>query len=145
MVLFCFASYVSEVVEPTQVRIGMMDITRPQEVAVIPARHLGWLERVWRAMRRTLGISGTGLLIGNILLMMLPFPHLHLCLFPIALVLGPLLGWFAWRDRVELASAQLPCPRCHGTVTVPEGLHGWPARFNCAECGIMVELQPVVR
>jgi hypothetical protein len=130
-------------VEPTFVRIGMMDSRRPQQVLTLPARQLRLLERLWRATRRVFGVTGLLLLLGNVALLMAPFPHLHLCLFPIALVLGPLLGWFAWRDRVVLAESRLPCPRCHHTLVVPEGTRGWPARFNCEQCGIMVELNPV--
>jgi hypothetical protein len=120
----------------------MMDTQRPQEVLSLPAHRLGLTERVWRATRKTFGVTGALLLAGNILLFMMPVPHVHLCLFPLAIVLGPLLGYFAWRDRVVLASSELPCPRCHHLVKVPEGLSGWPARFNCGECGIMVELNP---
>ena len=129
--------------EPTHVRVGMMDASkRPEMVVTVPARKLPLPERAWRAARRVLGVSGVLLLVGNVLLLMLPFPHLHLCLFPMAFVLGPLLGFFAWRDRVVLAASELPCPHCHEAVKVPEGLSGWPARFNCERCGIMVELNP---
>ena len=69
---------------------------------------------------------------------MLPFPHLRLCLFPLALVLGPLIAFFTWRDRVLLASATVPCPHCHHGAIVPQQLGGWPARFNCEHCGIRV-------
>ncbi len=119
-----------------------MDIRRPEMVVTVPARKLPLGERVWRGSRRVLGVSGVLLLIGNVMLLMLPVPHLHLCLFPLALILGPVLGWFAWRDSVVLAKAELPCPMCHATVAVPEGLGGWPARFNCVHCGVMVELNP---
>lgn len=118
----------------------MMDTRRPQAVLTLPARQLKLLERLYRAARKVFGVSGLLLLVGNIALLMAPFPHLHLCLFPLALILGPLLGYFAWRDRVVLAESQVPCPRCHEAVTVPDGLGGWPARFNCQQCGIMVEL-----
>jgi hypothetical protein len=129
-------------VKPTHVRVGMMDSRQPELVLVLPARHLGPLERLGRAARKVLGVSGSLLLLGNVALLMVPFPHVHLCLFPIALVLGPVLGYFAWRDRVVLAPTQLHCPRCHGKAAVPPGLCGWPARFNCEACGIMVELNP---
>ncbi|MBK7861373.1 MAG: hypothetical protein IPJ65_22720 [Archangiaceae bacterium] len=131
--------------ELTPVRVGMMDSRRPESVLDLPVRHLGAAERMWRATRKVLGVSGVLLLVGNVLLLMLPFPHLHLCLFPLAVVLGPLLGWFAWRDKVVLGACALNCPRCHGTIAVPEGAMGWPARFNCEACGIMVELNAVDR
>lgn len=127
---------------PTAVRIGTMDLRRPERVATLPARQLGGAERVWRGSRRLLAVSGGLLLLGNFMLLLVPVPHVHLCLFPLALILGPVLGWFAWRDRAVLAAAPLPCPRCHETIVVPDRLAGWPARFNCERCGIMVELNP---
>lgn len=113
----------------------------PEPVITVPARHLGLFERGWRAAGRLLGVSGVLLFLGNLGLLMIPVPHLHLCLFPLAFILGPIIGYVAWRDRVVLAKSELPCPRCHGAVTVPAGLSGWPARFNCERCGIMVELK----
>jgi hypothetical protein len=129
--------------ELTPVRIGMMDSRRPEGVATIGVRQLRATERLWRAAKRLIGITGIGLLVGNIALLMLPFPHLHLCLFPVALILGPVIAFFAWRDSVVLGSGAVPCPHCHRDITVPRELYGWPARFNCLECGIRVELNAV--
>jgi hypothetical protein len=117
-----------------------MDSRRPQEVVEVPARHLGPLQRVSRGLKRMLSITGLGLLVGNVLLLMLPFPHVHLCLLPVALIIGPIIGVAAWRDRVLLAPGVIACPRCGGDVDVPAELPGWPARLNCERCGIMVEL-----
>lgn len=128
--------------KPTHVCIGMMDSRRPQEVALLPAHHLTVRERLARAAKRLLLVSGGGLVLGNVGLFMFPFPHVHLCLIPFALIFGPLVAWFGWDSRVVLAKSELPCPRCHGTVTVPDGLVGWPARFNCERCAIMIELRP---
>lgn len=125
---------------PTPVRVGLMDQRRPEIVATLPVRHLGGLERLRRGAGRGLGVMGGLLLIGNFALLIFPVPHLHLCLFPIALILGPVLGFTTWQDRVVLTEADLCCPRCRAQVTVPAGLGGWPARFNCRRCGIMVEL-----
>lgn len=113
----------------------------PEVVATVPARHLGRAERIWRATGRLFGVSGALLFFANLGLLMIPVPHLHLCLFPLAFILGPIIGFVAWRDRVVLERAELPCPRCRDAVTVPEGVAGWPARFNCERCGIMVELK----
>jgi hypothetical protein len=129
-------------VEPTAVTIGMMDSRRPEGVATIQAHHLSIGERLRRAGGRFLLVSGGGLVLGNVGLMMFPFPHVHLCLFPVALIIGPLLAWFGWDSRVVLQATEVRCPRCHGTVTVPQGLIGWPARFNCERCAIMIELKP---
>lgn len=127
--------------EPTQVRVGTMDAPpRPEIIATLSARHLAPAERFKRAALRVFGVSGILLLVGNILLVTFPVPHLHLCLFPIALILGPVLGWFAMRERVVLEGGPLQCPRCHEEAVVPKDLSGWPARFNCERCGIMVEL-----
>ena len=127
--------------EPTLVRVGVMDASqRPEMVLTLPARHLRLGERVWRGTLRLFGVSGVLLLVGNVLLIMIPVPHVHLCLFPLAFILGPMIGFVAWRDRVILAAGPLPCPRCHQAAQIPTGLSGWPARFNCEMCGIMVEL-----
>lgn len=128
--------------QPTPVRIGMMDSQKPQVVRTLPVRHLSGLERLWRASRKGLGWMTLLLVFGNLAFLIVPLPHFHLCLFPIAFVVGPVLAAFAWRDRVLIAKLELPCPRCSEPVTAPENLGGWPARFNCHRCGIMVELNP---
>jgi hypothetical protein len=115
---------------------------RPEVVLVVQARHLGRRERLWRATRKLLGVSGALLVVGNVLLFTFPIPHFHLCIFPIALIVGPLLAWFTARERVVLAAGALPCPRCREEAHIPAELSGWPARFNCERCGIMVELKP---
>jgi hypothetical protein len=126
--------------EPTLVRIGVMDSRRPQVVVSVAARHLRTWDRLRRALGRTAAVTGVGLLLGNVALVVVPVPHVHLCLFPISLILGPIVGVAAWRDRVLLAASALACPRCGGVADVPADLPGWPARFNCEHCGIMVEL-----
>jgi hypothetical protein len=113
---------------------------RPEMVLSLPARHLRLGERVWRAGLRLFGVSGALLVVGNLLLIMIPVPHVHLCLFPLAFILGPMIAFVAWRDRVILAAVPLPCPRCREQAQIPAGHSGWPARFNCEKCGIMVEL-----
>lgn len=120
----------------------MMDSRRPQAVLSLPAQHLSVRQRLARAAWRFFAVTGGGLVVGNVGLLMFPFPHLHLCLFPLALIAGPLVAWFGWDTRVLLGSGELPCPRCHETVPVPAGLTGWPARFNCTRCAIMIELTP---
>lgn len=130
-------------VEPTQVRVGMMDAdSRPAEVCTLPARHLGPGERLWRALRKLFTVTGLLLVVGNVLLITFPIPHVHLCLFPLALILGPVLALLAGRERVVFGATALPCPRCRDAAQIPAGLSGWPARFNCERCGIMVELNP---
>lgn len=126
--------------QPTQVRIGVMESRRPQEVRTLSVRHLRWFERLGRAGRRGLGLMTMLLVLGNLAFLFIPVPHLHLCLFPIAFVAGPVWAAFTWRDRVLITEARLTCPRCREEVACPGELGGWPARFNCLRCGIMVEL-----
>lgn len=126
--------------EPTLVRIGVMDSRRPQEVVALPARHLHPLERLARGLKRMVTIVGVGLLVGNFLLVVIPFPAVHLCLIPVALIVGPIFGVATWKDRVLLAAQSIECPRCGGAAEVPAELPGWPARFNCERCAIMVEI-----
>lgn len=125
---------------PTPVRVGIMDRHRPELVSTLAVRHLNVPERLWRSAKRSGVVMGVVLLLGNVSLVFFPIPHIHLCLFPLAFVLGPIIAFMSWRDRVVLPQTDLPCPRCNENVTIPEGLGGWPARANCNACAAMVEL-----
>ncbi|MBM4780549.1 MAG: hypothetical protein GQE15_22865 [Archangiaceae bacterium] len=125
---------------PTPVRVGIMERRRPELVSILPIRHLSLAERLWRSAKRSLIVMGSLLLVGNAALILFPAPHIHLCLFPIACVLGPIIAIMSWQDRVLFPQVELPCPRCQKSVTIPEGIGGWPARFNCDSCAAMVEL-----
>jgi len=117
-----------------------MDRRRPELVSTLAVRHLSVLERLFRSAKRSLAVMGVMLLVGNLAIVFFPIPHLHLCLFPLAFVIGPVVAFASWRDHVLFPQTVLPCPRCQNPVTVPEGLGGWPARFNCDSCAAMVEL-----
>lgn len=117
-----------------------MDSRRPQQVAALSARHLRQRERVLRGLKRMVTIVGIGLLVGNFLLVVIPFPAVHFCLIPVALIVGPIIGVATWKDRVLLPAQSIECPRCGGAADVPAELPGWPARFNCEHCAIMVEI-----
>ena len=118
-----------------------MDSRRLEVVATLPARHLGVRERLWRAFKRMAVVSFVGLLCANMMILVLPVPHLHLCSLPLAIILGPLVGYVTWRDSVLVGKSEIACPRCGEELVVPDQLPGWPARFNCEHCGIMVELK----
>ena len=62
---------------PTLVRVGMMDTRRPEALATLPVRHLGVLHRLWRAALKLFGVSGVLLLLGNVALLLAPFPPLQ--------------------------------------------------------------------
>ena len=126
--------------QPTPVRVGIMERHRPEIVATLAVRHLNVPERLFRSLKRSSVVMGIMLLVGNVAVVFFPIPHLHLCIFPLAFVLGSIIAFTSWRDRVLLPQTELPCPRCQANVTVPEGLGGWPARFNCNACAAMVEL-----
>lgn len=117
-----------------------MEWHRPQRVATLEVTHLRWVERLWRGARRGLLVSGGLLVVGNIALILMPAPHLHLCLFPLAFVLGPVVAAFGIKDRVLIEPTTLPCPRCQQPVVIADKLGGWPARVNCEACAAMVEL-----
>jgi hypothetical protein len=129
-----------ETLQPTLVRIGVMDSRKPQAIITLAARHLRLVERFRRAAWRLLVVSGVGLVVGNVAVLIFPLPHVHFCLVPISLIIGPIAGVVAWRDRALLASTDVHCPRCSELARVPPGLAGWPARFNCMHCSAMVEL-----
>lgn len=124
----------------TPVRVGIMERKRPELVTMLPIRHLTLLERMLRAGKRSFIVMGGLVLLGNVAFILMPIPHVHLCLFPLAFVLGPIVAVMSWQDRVLLAQTELPCPRCQNPVTIPDGIGGWPARFNCDSCAAMVEL-----
>ncbi len=130
--------------EPTSVRIGMMDSTRPGLVVTLSAHHLTRFERLRRALVRMTIVSVIALFVSNMMLLVVPAPHLHLCSLPLAIILGPLVGFLAWRQRALLAAGEIDCARCRKPVTVPANHPGWPARMNCLHCGIMVELDLAV-
>lgn len=127
--------------EPTAVVIGRMDSPRPGLVVTLMAEHLPVRRRALRALGYGAAVTGTGLAIANFLLLLIPLPHVHLCSIPISLLLGPVVAAVTCRTRVLLAAADIQCPKCGRTVTVPDQLGGWPGRFNCAHCGIMIELR----
>lgn len=121
--------------QPTPVHVAVMDSSKPGVVATLPVEVLSPGARAWRGLKRTALVSGVGLLI-------LPVPLVHLCGAAIALVAGPIAGVFAWRATAVLGSSEVQCPKCAGTLAVPEGLAGWPARLHCKACGSMAELRP---
>ncbi|MBL8911750.1 MAG: hypothetical protein JNM17_13745 [Archangium sp.] len=118
-----------------------MDSLRPGLVVTLMAQHFTLRQRLGRALWRGFSVMFIGLLIANFLLLLIPTPHLHVCSIPISILLGPIVAIFVFRTRVQLAAAEIPCPRCAAKVMVPDKLGGWPARFNCQHCAIMIELQ----
>jgi hypothetical protein len=127
-------------VEPTAVRIGLMDSRRPGLVEWLPARHLTPMQRAWRALKRGFVVGGTSLVVTNLLVLFVPIPWLHFCTVPFAILAGPLMAVLTVRERALLGACVVKCPRCRETVEVPKDFPGWPARKNCLACGIMVQL-----
>jgi hypothetical protein len=127
-------------VEPTSVRIGMMDSRRPGVVTVLQARHLTRAQRLARALRRFVVAALLSVVVLNVLLLFVPVPVLHLCTLPAAVLVAPILTVVTFRQTVLLAACEVPCPRCGEPVAFPADFPGWPARRNCLGCGIMVEL-----
>lgn len=121
-----------------------MDSLRPGLVVTLMAQHFTVRQRVTRAILRGLSVTGVGLLISNFFLLLIPVPHVHVCTIPLSILLGPIVAVFVFGRRVQLAAAEIPCPRCSKKVMVPERLGGWPARFNCQHCAIMIELRPAL-
>ena len=123
--------------EPTPVRVGVMDSARPGLVVTLPVEQLSSRARAWRGAKRTLLVSGIGLLI-------IPVPLLHLCGVAVAFVAGPIAGVFAWKSTALFGAGEVPCPKCSQSVALTPKLAGWPARVHCQKCGAMVELQPAL-
>ena len=121
--------------QPTAVRVGVMDSMRPGLVAMLNVEQLSLGRRVWRALKRALIVSGIGAVV-------LVIPLLHACGLAVLLVAGPIAGVFAFRQAAIIGGGSVPCPKCSTPVTMTQGLAGWPARVHCQKCGAMVELNP---
>lgn len=93
-----------------------------------------------RAGAKLLWVSALSLFISNFALLVVPLPHLHICTLPLSFIVGPLVAWMSWRTEVVFENGSLSCPRCHRDVELPRDLEGYPARFNCVHCAIMIEL-----
>ena len=121
--------------EPTPVRVGVMDSMRPGLVVTLNVEQLSPQVRAWRGLKRTLIVSGIGAVVVFI-------PLVHACGLVVLLVAGPIAGVFAFRQAAIIGGGSVPCPKCSALVTMVEGLAGWPARVHCQKCGAMVELNP---
>lgn len=121
--------------EPTPVRVGVMDSKRPGLVVSLNVEHLSAQVRTWRAVKRTLFVSGIGAVVVFV-------PLLHVCGLAVLLVAGPIAGAFAFKQAALVGGGSVPCPKCGEAVTLTDGLTGWPARVHCQKCGAMVELNP---
>ena len=123
--------------EPTPVRVGVMDSARPGLVVTLPVQQLSQGARAWRGLKRMLLVSAVGVLL-------IPVPLMHLCGLGVALLAGPIAGVFAWQSKAVFGGGEVPCPKCSQAVPLTAKLAGWPARVHCQKCGAMVELQPAV-
>lgn len=121
--------------QPTPVRVGVMDSQRPGLVVTLPVEQLSSGARVMRGLLRMAIVSGIGLVV-------LLIPLVHACGALVAVFAGPIAGFFAWRQAALIGSGEVACPRCTQPVTMPAKLAGWPARLHCQQCGAMVELNP---
>jgi hypothetical protein len=92
-------------VEPTAVRIGLMDSRRPGLVEWLPARHLTPMQRAWRALKRGFVVGGTSLVVTNLLVLFVPIPWLHFCTVPFAILAGPLMAVLTVRGRTAWHAA----------------------------------------
>jgi hypothetical protein len=121
--------------QPTPLRIGIMDSQREKLSATLPVLQLSVGARVGRGLLRFLVVSGIGALL-------VPVPLLHLCGAVVAVVVGPIVGLFAFLPKAKVGGGQITCPKCSTAVTVRDGVMGWPARVQCLACKSMLELTP---
>lgn len=119
---------------PTEVVIGVMDSSRPGQVAMLPVTTLSSGERAWRGLKRMLLVSAIGLCV-------VPLPLLHVCGAVVALIVGPIAGVFAARARAVFGACEVACAKCGQPLAIVDGTPGWPARVHCSKCGAMVELK----
>ena len=123
--------------KPTPVRVGVMDSQRPGAVVDLPVQVLTPQARTLRGLSRGALVSALGLLL-------IPIPLIHFCVPVVVLVVGPIVGVFAWKKAAIIAAGQtFPCAKCTEPLTIPKSLAGWPARVHCGKCGAMVELKLV--
>lgn len=124
--------------QPTPVRVGVMDSQRPGLVVTLPVDHLSSGARALRALLRLGIVSGVGVVVMLI-------PLVHLCGLTVALLGGPIAGVLTFRQSALIGAGSVSCPKCSEQVAMPPGLAGWPARVHCPKCGAMVELNPAVQ
>lgn len=121
--------------QPTPVHVGVMDSQRPGLVVMLPVAPLSSAARMVRGLLRMALVSGIGLVV-------LLIPLLHACGAVVAVLAGPIAGFFAWRQAALIGAGEVACPRCTQPLAMPAKLAGWPARTHCQKCGAMVELNP---
>ena len=119
--------------QPTPLRIGIMDSQREKLSATLPVLRLRLGARVGRGLLRFVVISGVGAVLVFV-------PMLHLCGAVAAVFVGPLVGLVAFLPKARLGGGEITCPKCSKPVTVRDGVMGWPARVQCLDCKSMLEL-----
>jgi hypothetical protein len=122
--------------KPTPVRVGVMDSQKPGVVTELGVEVLSSSARAMRGFTRGGLVSALGLLL-------IPIPLIHFCVPVVVLIVGPIVGVFAWKKSALIAAGQtVQCAKCNEPITIAKNLAGWPARVHCGKCGAMVELNP---
>lgn len=121
--------------EPTELRVAVMDSARPGLVATLPVQRLSQGARAGRGALRLLLVGGVGVALIFV-------PLVHLCGAAIAFIGAPIAAFFAWKASALIGEGTFPCPKCEQSLKTPPRLSGWPARVHCDKCGAMVELKP---
>lgn len=121
--------------EPVAVHVRLMDSQAEPKPAVLQARSVPFAERVLRGLKRLGLVSGIGLVV-------LVLPVLHLCGAVVALVVGPVAAFLAFRGTAVLQAGTVECPRCAAQAAIEDGTTGWPARLHCLHCGSTFDAWP---
>ena len=111
------------------VKVSLRDSERPPVERELQVRPLELGSRVVHGLKR----AGWAVLIFSPGILM---PGIHFVIIPLAAVVVPAVFFLGMRGWVESATPQaIPCAKCDATISVPEGLVGWPMSLHCDACG----------
>jgi hypothetical protein len=119
--------------ETIRVRVGVMDSRREAHVAVLPYSSLSTGARLRKGLSRGALISLGGLVVVLV-------PLLHLCGAAMVFFGGPVAAFLAWKPTGLLGPGSVTCPKCKAVLLLAAAVPVWPARRQCGECGVTVEL-----
>lgn len=94
-----------------------------------------------KAQKLKASLKTLGLFWGAILLIA-PFPVLHIVLPPILFFTGIFMARRTYKSEGRLLSGETTCPNCKGPVSVKKSELNWPITEICQSCGFVVRMQP---
>lgn len=69
-------------------------------------------------------------------------PILHFVLVPTFLILGPIMGYRAYKQESVVLGGIGTCPRCHKELPIEKAKADWPISDLCTSCHNSVKIEP---